>query len=499
MTTTSTQTRRREELVRLAPWIILLVYAVWIIVLLPEHEPWADEAQAWLLARDASIPDLLWKYLRYEGTPGLWHLLLVIPAKLGMPYFALTIVGALGGFAGVFLLVRYSPFPLWLKALLPFTYFLAYQYAVVARSYCLLAPILFGTAIFHRQSAVRFWPFAVCLALLSHVSLHGTLIAGAIWVVQVGALLRDYRRGESAVRGQLACLSVLAANFLLIVWQMIPPTDMTLPSPNLDAAGSARVALMAISQALAGNALFSIVLVVLVLPLLYRGRNVTIFLLAAALLLALMAFRYFAFWHAGTITVLYFFSIWLALDALAVAEAKFGTTPSPWPRLLAYTSVGLLCVIQVREAVMAARLDFLRPYSGSRAAAEYILSHDLQRKRINAVDYHAFAVQPYFPRSIFANYADLLPGAFWIWSDELQRSVSVEHMLAGNPDYILIDWKLSNRALGAAILPLYEVDQVFPGDNFWKGRVLEPDSYVLFRRRSQPVSGGDAPVPAATR
>ena len=96
-------------------------------------------------------------------------------------------------------------------------------------------------------------------------------------------------------------------------------------------------------------------------------------------------------------------------------------------------------------------------------------------------------MQPYFPHSIFANYADLLPGAFWIWSDALQRSVSVDHVMAGSPDYILIDWKLSNRALGAAILPLYEVEQVFPGDNFWKGRVLEPDSYVLFRRRAEPL------------
>ena len=192
MTTPATRpTNRREEFVRLAPWMILFAYTVWIIIILPEHEPWTDEAQAWLLARDASLPDLLWKYLRYAGTPGLWNVLLAIPAKLGLPYFTLNITGALSALAGVFLLVRFSPFPLWLKALLPFTYFLAYQYAVVARSYCLLAPLLFATAIFRRQRSTRYWPFALTLGLLSHVSFHGTLMAGAIWLGEVWALSRE--------------------------------------------------------------------------------------------------------------------------------------------------------------------------------------------------------------------------------------------------------------------------------------------------------------------
>ena len=32
-----------------------------------------DEAQAWQMARSLSLGALLEKYIRYEGTPGLWH------------------------------------------------------------------------------------------------------------------------------------------------------------------------------------------------------------------------------------------------------------------------------------------------------------------------------------------------------------------------------------------------------------------------------------------
>ncbi len=45
-------------------WILylaFLIYAILIIVVVARHEPWADEAQAWLLARDSSLFGLLFK------------------------------------------------------------------------------------------------------------------------------------------------------------------------------------------------------------------------------------------------------------------------------------------------------------------------------------------------------------------------------------------------------------------------------------------------------
>ena len=31
------------------------------------HERWGDEAQAWLLARDASVPEIVFQYVKPEG------------------------------------------------------------------------------------------------------------------------------------------------------------------------------------------------------------------------------------------------------------------------------------------------------------------------------------------------------------------------------------------------------------------------------------------------
>ena len=50
---------------------VLALYAVVLAVAIPFHEPWADEAQAWVLARDSSLWEIFRYRLHYEGTPAL--------------------------------------------------------------------------------------------------------------------------------------------------------------------------------------------------------------------------------------------------------------------------------------------------------------------------------------------------------------------------------------------------------------------------------------------
>src|SRR5438105_1258071 len=156
---------------------VICVYALSVVLVEILHRPWFDEAQSWLLARDASIPDLFTQRLRYEGSPGLWHLLLLAPARLGLPYRTVSVIGLLAAVTGVVILVRRSPLPWVLTALVPFTYFVLYQYGVVARSYCLLPLLLALLAAGHRGKLDHPWRFAVLLALLANVSLHGLIIA----------------------------------------------------------------------------------------------------------------------------------------------------------------------------------------------------------------------------------------------------------------------------------------------------------------------------------
>lgn len=82
--------------------VIFISYALLLGFGITHHEPWFDEAQAWLLARDSTPLDLINRHLRYEGSPGLWHFILSIFAKSGLPYQSVALVAAFFALTGLY-------------------------------------------------------------------------------------------------------------------------------------------------------------------------------------------------------------------------------------------------------------------------------------------------------------------------------------------------------------------------------------------------------------
>ncbi len=72
--------------------IILIIFVSFGFVTGLHHEPWADEAQSWLLARDTSSFSALLSATRFEGTPPLWHIVLKLFYICGLDYNHIYIV-----------------------------------------------------------------------------------------------------------------------------------------------------------------------------------------------------------------------------------------------------------------------------------------------------------------------------------------------------------------------------------------------------------------------
>ena len=119
-------------------FIIILIYAiVTFIVTIFFHEKWRDEAQAWLLARDLN-PIELFKQMKYEGHPPLWHLILMPFAKLGFPYMTISIISWGIMCASSWILLRKSPFKQSTKILILCSISFIYLYPTISRNYCLI-------------------------------------------------------------------------------------------------------------------------------------------------------------------------------------------------------------------------------------------------------------------------------------------------------------------------------------------------------------------------
>ena len=219
---------------RWAEWTALILFALSYLVITRYHEPWFDEAQAWQIAKCASLREILFVLPHYEGHPPLWHLLLAVPAKLGVPFeLGLKSVGFCISTASAALLLFRSRMPRLARLLLPFSYFFFYQYGIVVRPYGLALLVLLLLGMSFEERNAKPWRFTGLLALLCLCSAYGVVLAGGIALCMVWELWQE--KGFARLLRELlldartqALLALLAAALLLIA-EFFPRTDTYYP------------------------------------------------------------------------------------------------------------------------------------------------------------------------------------------------------------------------------------------------------------------------------
>lgn len=454
-----------------------MTYALVIAVLVVRHEPWFDEAQAWLLARDSSLGELLTQRLRYEGHPALWYLLLFVPAKLGLPYASVQVIAGIAAVAGAYVLARRSPFPLPVKALLLFSFVIGYQYAVVARSYALVPLLLFLLAHLYPRKTERIGTFTVLLVLLANVSVHGLLIAGSIAAVHGLDLLRGWRTLDASTRRRnVLAGGGFAATVALVALQLLPPADLTAGSGwNLSPDRYLTIAPRFLNSAYTGRPLVTLIAVGLSAWWFWRTRTLLLWALPTLALATLAAVKYFNLWHDGLPFLVWVFALWVSWTRTPKPGRATGLLR---PGLL----VALALVLPVHLAWWAqtAAHDFANPYSGAEAAAEFLQETGLVEQEVWARSFHTIGLQPYFDRNIFANLHGGAPQAYWVWQAPSPLEDSLQRLQSAYPDVIVWGVKFPQDRL--PYLVGYERTGVFRGQLFWKNRVMEPDSFVIYER-----------------
>lgn len=200
--------------------IVFIAYVTVTVTVSCFHEPWFDEAQAWLIARDCSWKELLTVRTHYEGHPPFWWMLLAIPAKLGMPYeIGLKSLNLMCAALMIWLLEFKTKLPELLKVILPFSYFLCYQYGVTSRPYALMIAAMLLIAINWNNRNTKPWPVILSMMLLCATSSYGLAIAGMLalnWTIQFLCGERSLIKNKQRFAG-LVLLLVFAIILLLDV------------------------------------------------------------------------------------------------------------------------------------------------------------------------------------------------------------------------------------------------------------------------------------------
>lgn len=224
--------------------IAVFLYCVGHMLMLLVHEPWFDEALAWLIARDSSLYEILFVTPHYEGHPALWHLILVPFAKLGAPYeLSLSLVSLLFSGLAMGLFIYKAPFKRIIRITIPFTYYLFYQYGVISRPYCMMMLAFTLMAMAFKSRNEKTGRFVLTLWFLCISSAYGIVIAGGIciaWLIEMfisaskQSNTKNSDNGESRgtiriffedklfSKGRIFWLASLLLYVLFILWRILP-------------------------------------------------------------------------------------------------------------------------------------------------------------------------------------------------------------------------------------------------------------------------------------
>lgn len=476
-------TARPETAIEVRPltrWPIYCVFTIYVAltgITVFYHEPWSDEANSWLLGRDASLFELWTRLMHYEGTPGVWQTILHILIRLGFPYAGLNYFSGALGCAAAWVFMCKAQLPLVIRLAMPFTFYLFYQYSVVARSYALLPLLLFLCASIYPRAREQAGRLTLLLCLMAGVSVHGMLIAGAIWISFHWQFWRRWRETGYESRKKLLVLGfIYAATNLLLVWSAWPAKDALFASERDYSFGHLlNVTGETLANAFTGEWISSLVLVALCVPFLWRGRGLLMFSIAALSLCAFNAFVYANVWHEGMPFLAWLFAMWISGKA---AKAK-------WIQLSGVFAMAAVIVVQGYWAFETTTFDWMNPYSGSRAAARYLRDHQILKSKLYGLGFACVGIQPYFARNIFSNFRDGEPQSYYDWSSAYRNFEGADDLAETKPDYVIVGYKDEEEKIltrSDVKKSGYRMIEHFEGNIFWHNQILEPDAFDLYRR-----------------
>ncbi len=497
------------------------------------HEPWADEAQAWLIARDLGIPGISHQ-MGYEGTPPLWHLLLWVLTRLQLPYACLGAVSVSLMACGMYIWLRRSPLPTPIRLLVPFAFYYQYQYAVVTRSYALSTLLAFAAAALWRAKPVRVIPLAAVLALLAQTNMHGFTISMGIACAFAWEYVRDFRKVrpsgaqalETGIGGALVLASAVIARALASPYPdcSFKAAIQLQKGTRLQTISSAFDGFSGFSKAVGLNPswILSLVLIFAIWAIAarkgaFRSSAIATFLLLAypistgkepfgivqgvvLVLLTLswfVAVKRFAYalpflftvlamgfvwsrpWHYGMALTAFLVSVWGAWPTDNLPKFQF-------PKRVLAVSLAVLLIVQLRSTAQTICAEIQGPYSGAKATAKFLGPY-VGHRRIYCVNFYGTGVQPYFSKNIFANW----PATYWTWSTRRASEANriLDEALPDNAIVVVPAGGLSspkparsNAANAQLARRHFQRTKEFCGAQFWLGQVSEYECYDIYQK-----------------
>lgn len=444
------------------------------------HEPWFDEIQAYLIARDASFHDIFFVLPHYEGHPPLWHILL-LPAKLGLSCRAALNLAQIVTFAGFAAMLELrSPFGWKMKIFLSLNYYILYQYSVISRPYAMLmlAGLLVADVYPDRDKK----PFRYLLAMLFICLCHSYGIAVAGGLAAADLLHRILK--EKSISGVLkntnkkliASYCLLLAGAVIIIadifpqgnangirllhfnkvilafimcWTLLPSETVFTSYINDDT--WLQTLDPGLTDLIVGG--FFSALIWYILISICKKRKIISELLIPYIFLTFFLSMYAMPHHFGIFITFSIMILWIAqkTEPITIEELKAPLEKSQslkkCSRYIVGAFFGIAAAVNIYWSVYSYSIDIKNPYDAGENAAQWIKDNDLEDKKIfsawnedttRMLTYGSTSVNGFMEKNIFINADQGASYSTHVMTTDEEYASDIEWMRSlGSPDVIL--------------------------------------------------------------
>ena len=199
-------------------YLFFIFYIVFIIIGIYHHEPWRDEGQAWLIARDLSPLDILFQ-TGIEGHPFLFFF--IIKPFTALPFYpTLHIINALFMIIAVyFIIFKSKKYNLLLLFFIIFNYIVMYEYPIVARNYGLSFMLFVLMIYFYENRYTKTTRYVLSIGLL----LNTTVVGTSIGVIESFFFLYKIfsKNNNTFIKKKLKDIIILYLFLLAILFQIL--------------------------------------------------------------------------------------------------------------------------------------------------------------------------------------------------------------------------------------------------------------------------------------
>lgn len=349
------------------------------------NQPFADEAQSFLIARDATLAELVTTVVRTEGSPLMWFLYLKLWIAAGLSYENIYLTAVVPNFLAVALWLYKAPFSKSVKYLFPLTYFVLYQYNIIARSYSLALLFVILAAMLYPKRHHHCFLFAITIILLGSITAHTFILACGITAL---GLWEDKSLPQN--KKEYAAYGIIALFVLFNVWLLWPERgNLYLNNKYSPLFILSNVwQMMSIGfinsyPLISGKEVWSILglaYFVGILSWLARHCRTSLLWLVIPNML-FMAFVPFKLWHAGLLIATLVFIFWQHRPAPADCFFK--------------GMIGCFFVVQLYWSGFAVN-NLIGKFKYAEEAHAFLLKQDISSKDTMIYNFNGLSISPYF-------------------------------------------------------------------------------------------------------